>query len=573
MKTIWTLIKLQFKARVALKKQPSLQKKIKFGIIVASLFALFGLFVFVYWLLANQFVSDNPLLDLRREFLIFTILGFQVLQTVFLIPNMVKSLDINNERELLLKLPITHKQIFASKMITGYLGEILFATIIMLPILIAYGLASSMSWGFYLFVPIILIFLPAIPFFISSLVLYPVTKAVQFMKSRALLTSVSYLVGLVVAIYLYMQAIHTVMAGIMDSGNFRLQLEDNIYRIREVGRMFFPQGLFANMGSGEPLTILWSFFVLIGICGALLAISYFIAGANYKKTYMNETSGGYRSISRSHVSNPRSPLYATFKKDTLNILRSSNYTFQLLLMVVITPMLVFFVNRIAFFSSYQEFRNMGELDQAGGIAFGVSLFVLLILLPLVSSFAASNITREGPNIYHTKIIPQSYIRQLFVKIVIVMIPIILAVVASVLMLRIPFQPDILAPPQYLHGWDVWYLLLVGLFMAVGYVCIGTYFDLRNPLCNQLGDGELVKPTKHVNNIMGIGIVIGAVVGILAMIGGFADLLTFAPQWIRTIAIMGEHIKTVFFVFAGIFAVVSVLLLAIDGVRQYKKLEQ
>ena len=119
MKTIWTLIKLQFKTRVALKKDKNLKEKIKFGVLVTTLLAVFGAFIFLYYLLAGQFISANEAQDLSYEFLVFTFVIFMIIQTIFLVPSLLKRLDINNERELLLKLPISPRQIFLSKIIVS----------------------------------------------------------------------------------------------------------------------------------------------------------------------------------------------------------------------------------------------------------------------------------------------------------------------------------------------------------------------------------------------------------------------------------------------------------------------
>ncbi|MCL2756448.1 MAG: hypothetical protein FWE45_05390 [Firmicutes bacterium] len=572
MKTVLTLIKLQFKARVALPKKKGVRYYTKLAFALAALLGLFSMFVFIYYLLAGEFMHIDERFDLRREFLIFTLLGFQILQTIFLVPALVKTLDINNERELLLKLPLSHRQIFASKIIVSYIYEILFATVIMLPLLIAYGFASEMHWGFFAYIPIILIFIPAIPFFIATLFVYPITKIVNMMRTRALLTSLAYLVGLVGAVILYMHLIDSTMLAILDSGSFREELNYSAPDIRHTARYFFPQALFANLIDTRWYTALWSFFAMFGISAALFTISYFIAGANYKKTYMDERAN-FSTLGRKSAFKPRHPLYATTKKDALNIFRSSNYTFQFLLIVIITPIIVFYTNRIAMFSGWQSFKNTGEALMAEDLVFGVSMFVMLILLPLSSSFAASNITREGWNIYHTKLIPQSFIRQLMVKTLMVFIPILLSIVTTILLMRIPYQPDFMAPPQYVAWADAAYLFGVAVLMTIGYIALGTYLDLRNPLCNQVGSGELTKSTSHVNMIMMSGLLIGATVGILLIFGAYADVFVNINWFFFTLAWLGTFVKWAFFGFATLFAIAACLLLFLHGPKRYRTLEQ
>jgi len=498
-----------------------------------------------------------------------------------MIPNLVKALDINNERELLLKLPINHKQIFVSKMIVSYLYEVIFATAILLPILVAYGLATDMHWGFYIYFPLLLVFIPVIPFFVSSLLIFPVTKIVHFMKNRPTLTSIGYLCALVGAIFLYMYMIGNVMDAIVDTGNFRDTLYSAAPRMQHIASNLFPINLFANLIDSSIGRALGSFFAIVGISIALLTLSYFIAGGNYKRTYMNETSS-HVSINRRASFKQRSPIFATFKKDVLNIGRSSNYTFQFLLLVIITPFVLFFISRIAINSSIIMFNfdDAFDFEANENMIFGLSKFILLILLPLACAFAASNITREGDNIYHTKLIPQSFINQLGIKVGIILIPIIVSVFSSVMLLRIPYAPEsLLSLGDYrfqLNWTDSIYILITSTLMAIGYICLGTYLDLRNPLCKQVGGGELTKSTRHINYVMVLGLIIGAVVGIFTLIGSFESRLPELmniPRWIEIIFSIGSSMRTTFFVFSIIFGLGAALLLFLHGPRIYRRLEQ
>lgn len=567
MKTIWTLIKIQFKSRVALKKDKTVKEKIKFGVLITLGLLVFGGFIGLYYMLAGQFVSDDPRHDLGREFLIFTIIIFQVIQTIFLIPSMLKRLDITNERELLLKLPITHKQIFLSKTIVSYVMEVIFASIVLLPILIAYGIATSMHVGFFFLFPIILLFVPSLPFFVASIFIYPAIKLVQFMKSRAIWTSIGYLVGLVGAMALYIFIINTVMGHLTGSGNFQQSLHDNIENIRRWASALFPQGVYANLVNTTFLTALWSFFAILGSSVILLFLAYVIGGFAYKKTYQDERVG-FRAYQSKDGFKQRTPMNATIRKEVTNILRSSNYTFQLFLLVIITPMIVFFVDRLSM-TTFSESLT----DGAQGVGVGIALFVILILLPLSASFAASNITREGHNVYHTKLIPQPFMRQILVKFFVVLIPIAISVILTSFILMIPNRLQFSELNLSIGIVDALYLLFVSLCMAVGYVALGTYLDIRRPLANQVGEGELQRSTPNINFVMILGLVVGVVIGLLAIMGNFTHMLEFAGGFLSFLSQIGRVIRWVFIGLAPAFAVGMCVLLFVKGPKKYAELEQ
>ena len=562
---IWTLIRLQFRAGVKLPRgKTPIKTAVKLILLLSLSAVLLGGFVAVYYFLANQFISEpGSALDLRSEFLIFTLTGFMVLQTLFLIPLLIKVLDLNNDRELLLKLPVSSRQIFISKIIVAYFYELIFTAVILFPILLAYGLAVNMSFGFYLLIPVILLFVPVLPFFIATLVMFPVIKLVQFLRSRSQLTTLLYLAGLVLLIVVYMNIINGAVFAIADSG-FKSILETNASGIKNVAKYLYPPAFLANMIDTSWNTALVNFVGVALTSVALIVISFFLAGAQYKKIYMDER-GMYTKNARKTVTRLGNSTGAVVKKDVKNIFRSSNYTFQFLLIVVITPLLVFFCNRIAGYSVYQAFSRVGLVDRAQDMIFGVSMFVIMLLIPLASSFAASNISREGYNIYHTKLIPVSYRKQLCIKAAIVFIPILISVLISCGLTMLQYK---LTETHIIRGLtftEALTIFSVATLMSIGYICFGTYLDLKRPLCNQVGTGELVKSTASVNTIMLTGVIVGALLGVLGMFSGFAEVIG--------IKFSEQHFKILCVVLSGTFAIVSSYLLFVTGPKRYYRLEQ
>ncbi|MCL2851318.1 MAG: hypothetical protein FWE01_03065 [Firmicutes bacterium] len=571
-KKVWTLMKLQFKSRIAMPKNRDAKTIAKYTVALLAVLGILGGLIFVYYSFANQFITDNPNTNLGHEFLIFTILAFMILQLFFMIPTLIRVLDVNNDRELLLKLPVSHKQIYLSKVIVTYIMEVLFATVILLPILIAYGVASNMHWGFFFYIPVILVFIPVIPFFLANVVLFPIAKLINFLRSRTLLTSIGYLVLLVTFIILYMQIIEQIMTAATDSANFEATLRDNAGLIQNIASWFWPQRIYADLFGTSLQTNILSLVLILGASFVLLVASYYIGAWNFKKTYQEERIS-YFSINRKPSFKKCPSWLATTKKDCLNIFRSSNYTFQFLLIVVITPILVFYVNRIAMFSAAQTFQGTQDTYAASGMIFGISILVMFILLPLAASFAASNISREGHNLYHTKLIPVHFRKQLLIKSLIVFIPILLSIILSVGLMMIPYQPLAMSEATFnVSSIDAFWIFGIATLMTMGYIALGTYLDLKNPLCNQVGGAELTKSTASVNTVMVIGVVVGALMGVLAVFGAFYNFLQLGPSWIGNLATMGRHTRPIFASIAIIFAVAAVTLLLVHGPKQYRKLE-
>jgi len=562
---IATLISLQFKAGIRIQhgKKP-IQTAVKVGSVILFGAILLGVLVAVYYLVAKQFMTQKGLQsDLRHEFLVFTILAFMILQTLFLIPMLMKTLDINNDREMLLKLPVSSNQIFTSKIVVAYLYEIVFAAVILFPILIAYGFASGMSVGFFFLIPVVLVFVPVAPFCLAILVLFPVMKVAEFMRNRSQMTTITYLAGLVALIVGYMYLINGVVYAIADNG-FSGALEKNAASFKNTAKFMYPPKLFANLFDTTPLTAGWSFAAIILVSVALMTVAYYVAGAKYKKFYQTERVS-YPKPSKHIGLKSQKPGTAVLGKDIKNIFRSSNYTFQFLLIIAITPLLVYFCTRIAGYAVNTSLSDAGQIDSSQQMIFSLCLFIIMVLIPLACSFAASNISREGWNIYHTKLIPIPYKKQLLIKTMIVFIPLLVSLAVSCGLMALKNNISTGNTLRGLGFGEIMTVFAISVFLSIGYICLGTYLDLRKPVCNQVGAGELNKGTAHTNFIMVMGIIIGVAFGFFSMFTSFAG--DFGVHFSLT----AFKIFTVCISFA--FAVGAACLLFLNGSKRYRKLEQ
>ena len=322
MNNIWTLIQLQFRAGIKLPHSSGKVKTIlKFVFLLSLAVVLLGGLVAVYYLLAKNFIHEKgSIIDLRNEFLTFTLVGFQIIQTLFLIPMLIKTLDISNDRELLLKLPVSSRQIFISKIVVAYMYELVFAAVILLPILLAYGFASSMLVGYFFLIPILLVFVPVVPFFIAIITMFPVIKVVQLLRNRSWLTILLYLAGLVALIVGYMYIVSGAVYAIADKGFADLlQNEANVHGIKHVAGFFYPAKFFANLFDTSPVTAGISIVAIVAVSAVLCVIAFFVAGAKYKRIYMNEHVTVSKD-SKKGLFLRRPAGAAVFEKDVKNIL-------------------------------------------------------------------------------------------------------------------------------------------------------------------------------------------------------------------------------------------------------------
>ncbi|MCL1901150.1 MAG: hypothetical protein FWG51_01995 [Firmicutes bacterium] len=568
MKTVLTLIKLQFKAGVKLERAKSKAAAV-LKLLGAIIFIMAALFVFVsiYVLITMQFTApfineDGITTDLKREFLVFTFLGFQILQTLFLVPILYKNLNINNERETLLKLPVKQMQIFISKFIVSYIFELIFTAFVLLPILIAFGVVANAATAFWLFIPFTILLMPAPVFFLATLLIFPINFLIMFLKGRPYWTFLVYAVALGILAFLYMKALEGTAYLVINRG-LSDTLRDNAVFIADTSKYFILQGLFAKVLMGGFAERLINFGICAGVFIILIAAAFVIANLLYKHMYIIESSKG-RSYTKKEDFKKSSETCALVKKELKNIFRSSNYSFQFLLIIVIMPLYVFFCNQLAAYSSFESFRSGGigeaALKTTQDMIFGITLLVITILIPLINSFAATNITREGNSFYSTKIIPVSIRKQLLVKFFICLIPTTAVICLSSLIILVPVSAvNLIGSLPTITISQSLKLFAIATLLSVGYIALGTYLDLSRPLCVQVGGGELIKTTRHINTVLLLGLSIAAV---------FGSLSIFGPFFFKNL-----NLDFIYWPVAAIFAIFAFSLLYISGPKKYHKIEQ
>jgi ABC-2 type transport system permease protein len=572
-RSIWTLIKLQFKAGIRMPRGKSKSRTVlKYALFMTlAIGGILG-FNFIYGTLAKSFITNN----LSHELLTFSFIMFHVIETCFMLPMLIRTLDINNDREMLLRWPVSPKQIFISKIIVAYFNEVIFAAVLLTPILIAYGITASMNFLYFLLIPIAVMLAPFFPFFIASLIMYPVQRIVNYLRPRQMLTTFIYfglLIGFVVG---YMEIINGTLFVLLDNAGLERMVMTKRGAIKLISKIFGIQWIFAKLFDQG---LLWSVIAvasMIAVSFGCLVGGLVCAGRNYYKTYMDERTT-LTAMKKKTPYKKSNPLFATIRKDCLNIFRSSNYTFQFLLLVVLTPLLVYFCNRVAMVASFQTFTQNKQPELADKLIFGASLFVIMILMPVSSSFSASAITREGYNIFHTKLIPVSFRTQIAVKSGIVFFPIMFAVAIATGMIAIPYKPSALSDMiMRVSPSDAAYIWALAMCQVVGYISLGLYLDIRKPLCNQVGQGELTKSTAHVNLIMGVGLGVGALLGIISMFGGLFDVLSGAfelPFIVKALFKIGAFDREIYLPLSAAFGIISLSLLFFHAPSLYRRLEQ
>jgi len=561
MNSTFTLIKMNIRQSLRLDREKSKSLTVgKWFITFVFILAVLTVFVAIYTILTfnisgNFYITDPQtgekiVRNLNSEFFTFTFVFFHILQLLFLLPILLKQLKIGDDREILLRLPITSRQMLVSRLVTVYILEIIFAAVTLLPILLAFGIVTQVGAIYWGMIPVLLIIAPILPFLVGVILVVPLNMFINFIRSSRKIMLISYLVLGVLFVYLYMQVLTQASWLVLNRGlKETLQKPDVYWSINNIAKILFYQHMFANAIVGASFLSLGLIFISSILVGAIaLVIAIYI----YKYYYNQDVSKSRTIVFKTNNDCIKSPTKSYLVKEIKNITRSSNYIFQFLVFVVIMPIFVFMCARLAGIAAIETFKgsannpNINPNENTKSMILGVTLLVFLIIVPLASSFAAISISREGGNIYQCKILPIGFRKQIMTKMLLCYLPILLSIMIGVGVVRIPqsFEQYFFTMPTTTVIETIWLFGVVA-FVALGLVCMGLLLDIKNPICKVVGNGELTKSNRASVAVFIVGLIIA--------------LMISTPIILRPI--VGDlNLTLIFGIFSVVFGVGMFLLL-------------
>ncbi len=242
---------------------------------------------------------------------------------------------------------------------------------------------------------------------------------------------------------------------------------------------------------------------------SLLVVSLFGAGAvilnkkMYLSTILRDIEGSGATFTMVTKNKVRSSTWATFRREFLDIFRSSNYSFQYLCMAVAAPVMVYNCNKLA--------ASMGENSIGAIIVPALALMVMLVFCAIILSFAASSVSREGDNFYLTKIAPVPYRTQVLIKIALYMTVSTASILVTALVMGITKQLS------FSYAFTV---AGISLLISIAVTAFAVRLDTTRPQFAVGGDGELSVGNVSTFVTLFVGFAIAILYGLFGMVGLF-----------------------------------------------------
>ncbi len=418
MKDVNILVSMLLKDRLDLSflstKSTTIRKAVFFILRFFVTFAIaFGLF-YVASLL--RVFHNSPTLPTSLMTMILTIL--LVITTISITIELMKTLFLANDNALLITFPIEPNKIFLSKIIVFYLFELIKNVTFTLPIFLAFGVVSPVSWFFYIWVFIVIWVLSMVPVVLGIALSLPALIINRFFAKFRLIKHLVYISALGGIVYLIVRVILIIPSSINVIhywGPIKILLSDittffytNFRLIHYLVVLVFGKytSLRYTFFHFEPWII---FFILLGVLSAILAATYFLV----RTIYLRLISYDYTRIKPLKVETKRHkqrPKFVSFlKKEILLLGRNGEFSYNYAMTYIGTPLIILLVNKI--FSSMDLY--------AAGWFFVQSLNILLIMLPFLASNSAiaRSFSEEGRTGYMKRTKPINVFLALVAKLV------------------------------------------------------------------------------------------------------------------------------------------------------------
>lgn len=510
-----TLFKLDLKSRFGTTHKRGIKYRIEQGLNVLFFLAIYAVLILGVYYLTKIFVEKS---GLRLEFLTLISLVTMLLATFISTGTIIKNLYQNGDNEMLLRFPVSGKDILLAKSIYCFLHNLVVCLLFMLPFYVTFGVTTHAPVGDYFTYIGVILLSSVVTFALGNILAVPVMKLLNIFKNKFVVVLILTIIAMCGVFTAYLLSLSRILEYLRDSRQdiFSPEL---VEKYRAFARGAYPFLWYAELVNGRRFGTLTSgglalrFLYIALMTAALCVAAYFVTSRAYYRTILYGIESSKATVSRKVKDKQMSPVRALLAKEFYLILRSFNYSFEYLAIAVAAPIMVFFCNRLA--------ATMGAESVGGAIMPGITILVIIIFIAVTVSFSSTCISREGGCFYMTKVMPVSFKTQILTKFLLYSVVASLSVAISCAVTGGYYTSE--EGGYMLSAIDVAAIWGISEIIVISLTCICMAVDIKWPTFNVSGDGELVSANKNVAIALIIGFVIAISFGTVVMVCNFLPI--------------------------------------------------
>ena len=413
------------------------------------------------------------------------------------VEKMRKSICEKKNKEVFLRLPVKPQTIFLSKILVLLMVFYAMTLLLVIPINVIFFIAIKPSGIYWLYTAITALIFPIVPFLISSILIIPYIKLIDFLKDKYILIFILLSVILMGAFFLYSKVLKIVQT-LLETGNIRFLFNEKLTTtLQSILKFSYPSNSLASVtlgiDMGKSLAILAAVVVIAG------TIIYFITNSLFNITlYKNEIKKSkYKKVNGYKENNQ---MLSLIKREFITIFRDSKNMFSYFAISSAMPIMVY--------CCYTLFNSLIYNTIGINIEFALALLIILIFSVLTNTFCSTNISRDGVAFLKMKSLPVKASKVLWAKVLFCSIVSSAAVIISIVILS--FMTDL----NFINGLAC---TVLGCVFSVAQILIATRLDLNHAKLS-LSSVEIERESsKTIAKVVFIGLLVSLIVGILAVV--------------------------------------------------------
>ena len=506
MKKIYSLIKACMTSDMNIIKFKKKKNNKKPSILFPLIVILY--LMFVIWGSVNTFfekLAPTHMQVLLLPLFIFAISIMTIIEGIYKIGPLIFNCK---DDDLLLSLPIKRSTVLFVRIFKFYVFELIFNSIFILPMMIAYiRWAEYLSWTYYLTNIIMLFFLPIIPIIVSSVIGAITSNIVSKFKYKNAAQIIITMIVLLGFLYLSYNT-----DGIF---NYLIKHAESISDF--VTKLYYPSGVYLNLITDFKIMDLLLFIVinvaLFTVMLFILSKFYFKINSKIKKVTTTKKTKLNSLSFKSHSKNS-----ALIKKELTTFFKTpvfiTNAGFALVLFIIATIMIT-----IRYDSFVQILTDPNGFNLSKSLITDnktILIFLLISVTSYMTSITNSVISLEGRNINIIKSLPIKTKTILMSKIYSSLILTTPVLIIGSIVLFIKFKVNIL---------EAILLLILSVLIPLVSHFIGILVNLKYPKLDAENSTEIVKQSmsSFISVLIGMILLTVTVIIIIKIIGSIASI--------------------------------------------------
>ena len=337
----------------------------------------------------------------------------------------INSLYFSKDLKQFLTMPIKPWKLILAKIINIIKSEYMMEVLMLFIPFLVYGFHEQEYIGFYIYTVIVLLLLPIIPIFLTSLIVSIIMRITHKIKNKNKV--------------LYIVAILTILAVSLIGNNYKFDFATINYTLVDFTDMLLRTNGMAEdlaeqfvilkpimniINNYDDIEGLLNLLIFIGETIGVSIICLFIMSKIYLKgaigTIVSDGQGsrGNKKVRLTLGDFRRNNKYFTYlAKEIKTLIRAPIFAIQCIIMPLIYPIIVYIIIMgFAYFSRYFEYDLLGEINNRFNNVRGLIVFIGIAQVFFMMNFTSIiAISRDGFNSKLMKFVPISLYKQFIIK--------------------------------------------------------------------------------------------------------------------------------------------------------------